>query len=183
MRQFSLRDRGNRLRATVAAVALVLGMAWMPSDGLRAQSSIPNNLQFQNPGGQSATFSTEGFVSLTGEYFQAQGSNGRSCGSCHTAQEAWSINPGTLQRLFDETGGTHPVFNPLDANNPDTGNFSTVEGRRDAYSMLLSRGVFRRGGALRSPREWNLIAVDAPHGIGNTTRIVLWRRVMQTVNF
>ena len=34
-------------------------------------------------------------------------------------KEAWSINPGTLQHLFDETGGTHPVFNLLDANNPN----------------------------------------------------------------
>jgi cytochrome c peroxidase len=152
---------------------------------LRAQStSIPNNLPIQNPGGHSATFSAgAGLVDLAGEYFQAQGSNGRSCGSCHIPQEAWSINPGTLQRLFDETGGTHPVFNPLDANNPSTGNFSTVEGRRAAYSMLLSRGIFRRGGALRSPREWSLVAVDDPNGFANLTRLVHWRRAMPTINF
>src|SRR5262245_12329372 len=189
MRQFSLRDRGNRLRATVAAVALVFGMAWMPNDGLRAQSSIPNNLQFQNPGGQSATFSTQGFVDLTGAYFHDQGSNERSCASCHIPQEAWSINPGTLQRLFDETGGTHPVFNPLDANNPLTGDFSSVEGRRAAYSTLLSRGVFRRGGAPviinppLPPREWDLIGVEDRNGFANRTRLVHWRRVMPTINF
>ena len=153
MTRSSSRRRSNQLRAAVAAVALVFGSGLLPDQALRAEAdptSIPNNLPVQNPGGHSATFSTEGSVDLVGEYFQAQGSNGRSCGSCHIPQEAWSINPGTLQRLFDETDGTHPVFNPLDANNPLTGNFSTVEGRRAAYSMLLSRGVFRRGGALRT---------------------------------
>src|SRR5262245_33639204 len=183
MRQFSLRDRGNRLRATVAAVELVLGMEWMAHDGLHAQSSISNNLQFQNSSEQSATYSTQGFVDLTGAYFHAQGSNGRSCASCHIPQEAWSINPGTLQRLFDETGGTHPVFNPLDANNPLTGDFSTVEGRRAAYSTLLNRGVFRRGAAPVAGREWNLIAAEDPNGFANLTRLVHWRRVMPTINF
>jgi len=186
MRQSSSRGRGNRLRAAVAAVALVLGLGWVPDHALRAEEgpdSTPNNLPVLYPGGHSATFSTEGFVDLIGEYFQAQGTNGRSCSSCHIPQEAWSLTPGTLQRLFDETGGTHPVFNPLDANNPLTGNFSTVEGRRAAYSMLLSRGVFRRGGALRSPREWSLIAAEDPHGFASLTRLVQWRRVMPTINF
>ena len=58
---------------------------------------LPNNLPHPNPGGKAATFSTQGQVNLTGEYFQAQGSNGRSCASCHIPEEAWSINPGTLQ--------------------------------------------------------------------------------------
>src|SRR4029077_4920126 len=60
----------------------------------------------------------------------------------------------------------------------------TVKGRRAAYSMLLSRGVFRRGGALKAePREWSLIAVEDPHGFATLTRLVQWRRVMPTINF
>ena len=163
---------------------LRLGAAAGPGAARRGRSDQhPQQPPGPEPGGHSATFSTQGSVDLIGEYFQAQGSNGRSCGSCHIPQEAWSINPGTLQRLFDETGGTHPVFNPLDANNPLTGNFSTVEGRRAAYSTLLSRGVFRRGGALRTPSEWNLIAAEDPNGFANMTRLVHWRRAMPTINF
>jgi hypothetical protein len=170
----------------VTVIVLFIGVGW----GLRyapsadeLQTSIDNNHPVQNPGGHSATFSTEGFVDLTGEYFQAQGENGRSCATCHIPQEAWAINPGTIQRLFAETGGTHPIFNPLDANNPTTGDFLTVEGRRAAYSMLLSHGVFRRGGGLVAVREWDLIAVDDPHGFANLSRLVQWRRVMPTINF
>jgi cytochrome c peroxidase len=178
---------GRRLRAVVVMVAL-LGFAWrLGSDLVGAtvwapQDSIPNNHPAQNPDGKSATFSTQGSVDLTGEYFQAQGTNGRSCESCHIPKEAWSVTPGTLQHMFDETDGTHPVFNLLDANNPNM-DVSTPEARLTAYSMLLSRGVFCRGGAPRPSSEWELIAVDDPHGFANLTRLVHWRRVMPTINF
>src|SRR5688572_15039301 len=174
------------LRVVVAVVALFFGWGWEAHDALHAQepgTTIDNNQPIRNPGGHAATFSTQGFVDLTGEYFQAQGTNGRSCGSCHIAGEAWSINPGTLQRIFEETGGTDPIFNALDANNPTTADLLTVEGRRAAYSMVLSRGVFRRGGAPRAEREWDLIAVDDPHGFATLNRLVQWRRAMPTINF
>ena len=151
--------------------------------GLAPQDSFPNNLPHKNPGGKAATFSTQGSVNLTGEYFQAQGTNGRSCASCHIPEEAWSINPGTLQDLFDQTDGTHPVFNELDANNPDQiGPGSTVDEVLAGYSMMLTRGVFRRGGTPRPNSECELIVED-PHGFANLNRLVHWRRVMPTINF
>jgi cytochrome c peroxidase len=166
------------------AWALVYGLGAEPVSAISSafDESIPNNYPMRNPGGKAATFSTNGSVNLTGEYFQAQGTNGRSCASCHIPEEAWSINPDTLQDLFDQTNGTHPVFNLLDANNPNM-DISTPEARLKAYSMLLSRGVFRRGGAPRPNSEWELIAVDDPHGFANLTRLVHWRRAMPTINF
>jgi mono/diheme cytochrome c family protein len=136
----------------------------------------------QNPGGEAATFSAQGSVNLTGEYFKPQGTNGQSCATCHIPEEAWSITPGTLQHLFDETDGTHPVFNLRDANNPNM-DVSTPEARRAAYSMLLTRGVFRRGGAPRPDSEWELLAVEDPHGFANVNQLVHWRRAMPTINF
>jgi hypothetical protein len=102
--------------------------------------------------------------------------------TCHIPQDAWSINPGVIRLLFALTGGTHPIFNPLDANNPNA-DLSTVEARRAAYSMMLNRGVFRRGGAPRADRDWDVIAVDDPHGFARANRIVQWRRVLPTINF
>jgi cytochrome c peroxidase len=187
-KRISSRGLGTRVRAMVAVLALV-GLAWGLSSDLAtkpvsatSKRRIPNNHPAPNPGGKAATFSTQGFVDLTGEYFKAQGTNGRSCVTCHTPEEAWSINPGTLQSLFDETDGTDPVFNLLDANNPNM-DVSTPEARRAAYSMLLSRGVFRRGGAPRPNSEWELIAVDDPHGFAGLNRLVHWRRVSPTINF
>jgi cytochrome c peroxidase len=191
MKNQSSRNPGQRVRATVAAVALLgltLGLGYALSSGpigaagAKPKEGIPNNRPFRNPGGRAATFSTRGSVDLAGEFFQAQGTNGRSCASCHIPEEAWSINPGTLQRLFDETDGTHPVFNPLDANNPNM-DVSTPEARLNAYGMLLSRGVFRRGGAPRPSSEWELVAAEDPHGFADLTRLVHWRRAMPTINF
>jgi hypothetical protein len=173
------------MRVAVAVVALLGGLGCLSAAAPNAQAldELPNNFPHFNLNGFAATFSTEGFVNLTGEYFQAQGTNGRSCSTCHIAQEAWSVNPIAIKLFFALTGGTHPIFNPLDANNPDTADLSTVEGRWDAYSMLLTRGVFRRGGAPRAGAEWELIAVDDPHGFANLNRIVQCRRVMPTINF
>jgi cytochrome c peroxidase len=182
------RTLSQRIRAAVALSALLGFALWIgPDTGAGAttavpQDSIPNNHPEKNPGGKSATFSAQGRVDLTGEYFQAQGTNGRSCATCHTAEEAWSINPSTLQDLFDKTDGTHPIFNTLDANNPNM-DVSTPEARLAAYSMMLSRGVFRRGGAPRPNSEWELIAAEDPHGFANVNRLVHWRRVMPTINF
>jgi cytochrome c peroxidase len=183
---------GHKIRVVMAAVVM-LGSVWLIETYLESklvgasssdvQSNLPNNYLFRNPGGKAATFSTQGSVDLTGEYFQAQGTNGRSCASCHIPEEAWSINPGTLQHLFDESNGTHPVFNRLDANNPLTANLDTVEGRLAAFSMMLSRGVFRRGGPPRANSEWELIAAEDPHGFASLTQLVHWRRTMPTINF
>ena len=126
-------------RIGVLALSVVLGFASAlvlagQVNSMDAQQ-LPNNLPHPNPGGKAATFSTQGAVDLTGEFFQAQGTNGRSCATCHIAEDAWSINPGTLQDLFDQTGGTHPVFNLLDANNPNM-DVSTPDARLDRKSVV-----------------------------------------------
>jgi hypothetical protein len=169
--------------AAVAGLLLVAGPGYQGPSAQEPEASLENNQPFRNAAGHAATFSTQGYVDLRAEYFQAQGTNGRSCGTCHLPHEAWSITPPTIQRLFDETGGTHPLFNPLDANREDA-DLSTVAAREAGYSMLLSRGVFRRGGPLKAePREWDLIAVDDPHASASLGRLVHWRRAMPTINF
>lgn len=191
MKRYSSRSLGLRIGAVVAVVALIglaLGLAYYLRSKRAAptsskyQDKLANNHPMPNPGGEAATFSTQGSVNLTGEYFKVQGANGQSCATCHIPEEAWSINPATLQRLFDETGGTHPVFSQRDANNPNM-DLSTAEARRAAYSMLLTRGVFRREGAPRADAEWELIAVDDPHGFAKLNLLVHWRRAMPTINF
>jgi hypothetical protein len=167
----------------VVAIALLGGVPLERAASADGLHSLPNNFPHLNASGFSTTFSTQGFVDLTTEYSQAQGTNGRSCQTCHIPQQAWSINPNAIQLLFFLTGGTHPIFNLLDANNPDTADLSTIQGRWAAFSTMLTRGVFRRGGAPRAEREWDIVAVDDPNGFANANRLVQWRRVMPTINF
>jgi cytochrome c peroxidase len=180
----------GRLRghARLALVALILVAGVAVASRVRAdneserQTRLPNNLPHFNQSGFATTFAPGRFVDLTGEFFKPQGTNGRSCSTCHVAQDAWSITPVTIGLLFASTDGMHPIFNPLDADNPEE-DLSSVETRRSAYSMMLTRGLFRRGGAPRAEREWDVVAVDDPHGFANTNRIVQWRRVMPTIDF
>jgi hypothetical protein len=183
MMRFSHQKHGAALAVLAAVLGTGLAVAQQRSPGnLPLTKALPNNFPTINENGLSSTFSTQGFLDLTGEYFQAQGTNGRSCATCHVAQNAWSITPDTIRLLFAQTGGTHPIFNPLDADNPDR-DLSTVQARQAGYSMMLTHGVFRRGGAPRADREWDVVAVDDPHGFANTNRLVQWRRVMPTINF
>jgi cytochrome c peroxidase len=186
------------MRVLIAAMILLLpGVVPVHDAHAEGFDSLPNNFPHLNPSGFSATFSTQGFIDLTTDYSLPQGTNGRSCQTCHIPQQAWSINPNAIQLLFFLTGGTHPIFNPLDADNPETADFTTVFGRWAAYTTMLTRGVFRRGGAPRADTpaqatEWELIGVDDPNGYAclpgpgctsATGRIVQWRRVMPTINF
>ncbi len=141
----------------------------------------PNNQPVENPGGKGASFSTEGFIDLDNAFHTAQGSNGRSCGTCHLPDDGWSIRPETAQRLFDESDGLHPLFNLIDANSP-LADVSTRKARRRAYSMLL-QGKFLR---LRQPpgtREFDVVAASDPFGFGTTAQLLFFRRPLPTANF
>jgi cytochrome c peroxidase len=143
---------------------------------------LENNFLFGNAGGAAATFSTAGFVDLDNEFHTPQGNNGRSCGTCHLPEAGWGINPPQIESLFAATGGTAPLFNPLDANSASA-DVSTPEARYASYSMLRS-GLFRRGANRPAAAEYTIIAVDDPLGAGgSSTRFEFFRRPLATANF
>ena len=51
-----------------------------------------------DPSGQFSTISPGVRLDLTGPFFQSLGTNGRSCGTCHVATDAWSITPEHIKR-------------------------------------------------------------------------------------
>ena len=143
---------------------------------------LPNNLPVPNPAGTAATFSTAGFVDLRSAFHVPQGSNGRSCGSCHLVQSGWSIRPSDVEAKFVASQGTDPIFNLLDADSP-TADVSTPDARFRAYSMLR-KGLFRRGGNVPANAEYEIISVDDPLGAGGSlTRFQAFRRPLATANF
>src|SRR5688500_4753256 len=141
---------------------------------------VPNNLPMPNPAGAAASHSTEGAVDLDDDFHAPQGENGRTCATCHAVEAGWSITPAQVELMFALTGGTHPIFNPLDADNPAE-DVSTVEARRRAYSMLL-RGLFRRGGPLPAGADFEVVAAADPYGVATTKRLSYFRRPLTTAN-
>src|SRR5687768_1527373 len=145
-----------------------------------SQASLPNNIPIANEYGAAATFSEEGFVNRADDFHTPLGTNGRECASCHAVEAGWSVTPSYVTARFIATAGRDPLFNKLDANNP-TLDLSTVWKRKEGYSMLL-RGLFRRGGAVREGRDYDIVAVDDPNGVGSTTVCSFYRRPLATAN-
>jgi cytochrome c peroxidase len=143
---------------------------------------LPNNFPFLDGAGTAATFSNAGFVDLESAFHTPQGTNGRSCASCHLVQAGWSVRPIDVELKFLLSQGTDPIFNLLDANSP-TADVSTPSARYASYSMVR-RGLFRRGGAVPPAAEYEIIAVDDPLGAGGSlTRFEAFRRPLATANF
>ena len=111
-----------------------------------------------------------------------QGTNGRSCESCHLPQVGWSIRPVDVELKFLLTQGNDPIFNALDANNPSP-DVSSLQAKRASYSMLR-KGLFRRGGPIQSTFEFEIFAFDDPLGAGaSATQVQAFRRPLATANF
>ena len=146
------------------------------------QSFLPNMLRFANPTGVAATFSTAGKVDLTGPFFQSLGTNGRACVSCHQPSTGWTITPENIQARFEATGGTDPIFRTNDGSNSPDADVSTLEARRAAYSMLLSKGLIRIGIGIPPNAEFDLVAVDDPYGHANAKDLSLFRRPLPSTN-
>jgi hypothetical protein len=106
-------------------------------------ATLKNGKLLANPTGGATTFNTGAAgTSLDGEFFADFGTNGRVCGSCHLADQGWTVSAADVAKLFDKSRGTAPIFRPVDGANSPLAPVGTVDERRAAYSMLRSRCVF-----------------------------------------
>ena len=99
----------------------------------------------KNDFGSAQTATPSGTIDPENAFFRSLGTNGRSCGSCHVAEEGWSIGPAGLKKRFDATDGLDPVFLRSDGADSPVAPTSTVDERRAASSNLLTRGTIRVG--------------------------------------
>jgi hypothetical protein len=146
---------------------------------------LPNNLPMKNPGGLAASFKpgAKG-IDLTHDFFTPQGTNGRSCLTCHHPDDGWGITPATAEYLFNCSDGLHPLFAARDSNKRFESDLSTVEKRRENFSMVL-QGKFVRRRAMPTGEhvEFECISADDPFGVGSCNLIVRFRKALPTANF
>jgi len=69
-----------------------------------------------------------------------------------------------------------------DGSNSPNADVSTVEARRSAYSMLLSKGLIRVGIAIPETAEFELIEVDDPYHFASAAELSLFRRPLPSTN-
>ena len=146
--------------------------------------SLPNLFPLPNPSGLAATYNaTGGPIDLSGPFFQSLGTNGRSCGSCHRPGQGWSISPAEVRLRFELTQGLDPIFRTNDGSNCDHGiDTSTVTARRQAYSLLLDRGLIRVALPVPAYAEFEVVSVKNPYGCGDVAALSMYRRPLPSTN-
>jgi cytochrome c peroxidase len=158
----------------VAALGIA---AKAPADG-----NGPNMFGFADPTGIFRTYNVKGAIDFDNAFFQSLGTNERSCGSCHQPADGWTIIPAHVEARFDATNGEDPIFRTNDGSNSPSADVSTVEARRSAYSMLLTKGLIRVGIGVPSNAEFELIDVDDPYGYASAAELSLFRRPLPASN-
>ena len=146
--------------------------------------SLPNNFPIPNGHGAAASYSTTTapIVSLNNNFFTPQGTNGRDCGSCHAAEDGWSIKPSTVTLMFLLSDGLDPLFvNHLDTDTPTCD--MTTTAARWACTTMLRQGLFTRRVAPPATRDYDVIAANDPLGVGTTSSLWFFRRPLPTANF
>lgn len=144
---------------------------------------LPNLFPFRNDSGILKTFNATGKLDLTGPFFQSLGTNGRTCASCHQPGDAWSISANSVADRFEKTSGLDPIFRTNDGSNCDHNiDTTTVEGRRQAYSLLTTRGLIRVALPVPVWAEFDVVSVSNPYACTETTTLSTYRRPLPSAN-
>ena len=126
---------------------------------------IPQLTIDADPSGAIATFQPRGFTATAkNAFFQDLGTNGRTCFTCHRPQDGWSLSAQHAQDRFS-ANSNDPLFRLVDGATCPSDDVSTPQAKREAYSLLLARGLIRIG--LPMPPdglEFQITEVNDPYG-------------------
>jgi len=173
-------NAGRFLR--VCTTVWIAAVATVVPTRLPAVQNSPNMQAYANPSGQLRSYNVNGAIDLSNEFFQSLGTNGRACASCHQPSDGWSVTPAHVQARFDATDGFDPIFRTNDGSNSPVADVSTVNARRAAYNMLLTKGLIRVGIGVPATAEFELIDVDDPYGYASAAELSLFRRPLPSTN-
>jgi cytochrome c peroxidase len=142
----------------------------------------PNLFGFADQTGVVRSYSVGGAIDFDNPFFQSLGTNGRSCGSCHQPSDGWTIVPSHVRARFETSEGEDPLFRTNDGSNSPWAGVETLAARRNAYSMLLTKGLIRVGIGVPPNAEFDLVDVDDPYGYASAAELSLFRRPLPTTN-
>src|SRR6266545_1458493 len=150
-------------------------------------SALTTSATFSDAFGQTKVISTDAVkgLDLANPFFQNLGINGRTCNSCHKLDNSLGISVAKVQSIFTATSGLDPIFRINDGSNAPTGffaNTSTVDARKQSFSMLLNHGVIRVGIGVPPTADFKLLISLDPYGFASATELSLFRRPLPSVN-
>jgi cytochrome c peroxidase len=176
--------RSRRTRRLLPMVAMVCTALLCLSAGIEAGSQGPNPTYSIDPTGVLSTYRTDGGIDLANPFFQSLGTNGRSCGSCHVAEDGWTVTPPRIQARFVVSGGTDPIFRPVDGAVCPDADVSTLTARVRAYRLLLQKGLIRVSMGVPGNADFSITGIQDPYNCSQTTATnpALYRRPLPATN-
>ena len=173
-----------------AICSMALAFAVLIANPAAAQSAdngeahLPRQ-SFLDASGTITTLSINGPVDDHGAFFQSLGTNGRSCATCHVADQAMSISAFGIQQRFVQTRGRDPLFAPVDGANCPNARQDSAED----HSLLLQHGLIRVFLKPPASAQFSVSVVRDPDGCAITTDpidgqqiVSVYRRPLPTTN-
>lgn len=150
------------MKSTLTAV-LGLSAAWVSlavAGAPAAKGPAGHREAFNDASGVVETVSAAGRIDRRNPFFQALGTNGRSCATCHAPDQAFGLSAAAARRVFRRTAGRDPLFAPVDgANCP-----GAVRSDPAAHSLLLRNGLIRIALPLPADAQFTVSVVHDPYG-------------------
>ena len=183
MQLFIKMSRSGSL-AAAGTLALAGALVFVKPLPVRSQGAgaLPPLYEAPNGAGVARTITTDNYLDTNSPFFQPLGTNGRACGTCHKLTDGMSIEPDNISRIFEATQGTDPLFRANDGSVSPNADVSTVDARRSAYAMLISKGLIRVGLPMPDNAEYALAAVDDPYRFASAKELSMFRRPLPTTN-
>ena len=93
-----------------------------------------------------------------------------------------SVSAAGSSARFEASQGNYPLFRPIDGAVSPNADVSTLEARRAAYALLLSRGLIRVGLPVPANADFDLTGVSDPYGYASPAELSLFRRPLPAAN-
>lgn len=168
--------------ATLLAASVVAASIGASSRSV-SERSPSQDVTFPNSHGILRTLNAGEGAERDNPFFQELGTNGRTCATCHQPAQAWTITPAEIQERFERTSGADPIFRTNDGSNCEGADISTLQRRRDAFSLLLTKALIRVALDVPAGAEFDIAAVDDPYRCGGSlATAALYRRPLPTTN-
>jgi cytochrome c peroxidase len=125
---------------------------------------IPTLSKDKDPSGVVETYQS-GAPTFTSSnaFFQSIGTNGRTCFTCHQPQNGWTVSAAGVQERFAASGGSDPIFRLVDGATCPTDNVKTIGDKRQAYKLVIEKGLIRIGLAMPPNPQFEVTKVDDPY--------------------
>lgn len=175
------------MRATIGALvacsisAVGCGLGGGASGSNVAAEKERSHPETSDDSGQSSTSSSTpiDFTSAN-DFFHVFGTNGRTCGTCHKADEGWSFTPAAARAL--PSSDPLFVFDGTDCQAPGAQNDDPSENSK----TLLRNGLIRVEIALPSTADYTLVGFSDPLECDSDPRVTrtlrMYRRPLPSAN-